>query len=534
MLGTVTKVVNRVVSERRRVEVFEARLGSANLNWPVLCVWVAFVCFTAGSSPFVSPLAAQALAMEEVGTLADGVSDAGVGELALQDATLLDLYVKSPDPHYAYEVVETLPGDGYRTHVVRMASQAWLTKAEVDQPVWWHWMLIVEPDQVSTETALLFIGGGDNNDEQPGEANDLLASIATATHSVVAEVRMIPNQPLTFVGDTFGPRHEDQIIAFGWDKFLRGGARDHDALWLLRLPMTKAAVRAMDTVTSVVAERQIVDHFVVAGASKRGWTTWTTAAVDERVVAIVPMVIDMLNTRASFAHHWQAYGFWSPAVADYKREGVMEWQERPEYQRLLQITEPYNYRERLTLPKLLINASGDEFFLPDSWQFYWDNLEGEKHLRYVPNTGHSLAGTDVATSLEAFYQQILEGTSRPRYAWNVSGNTIEVSVDPENPPTAVRLWQASNRKTRDFRVVRIRKSWADSDMKPVSPGRYVAVVKEPEEGWIAFFVELTFGGEPGDPASDGPATGLKVTSGVHVVPTTLPFGSYEPDQSRLP
>lgn len=34
---------------------------------------------------------------------------------------------------------------------------------------------------------------------------------------------------------------------------------------------------------------------MVAGASKRGWTTWTTAAVDKRVFAAIPIVMDLLN-----------------------------------------------------------------------------------------------------------------------------------------------------------------------------------------------------------------------------------------------
>ena len=34
---------------------------------------------------------------------------------------------------------------------------------------------------------------------------------------------------------------------------------------------------------------------MVAGASKRGWTTWTTMAVDKRVFAAIPIVMDILS-----------------------------------------------------------------------------------------------------------------------------------------------------------------------------------------------------------------------------------------------
>src|SRR5256885_15668223 len=97
---------------------------------------------------------------------------------------------------------------------------------------------------------------------------------------------MIPNQPLTFTGDR--PRSEDDFIAYTWDHFLRTG----DERWPARLPMTKSAVRAMDAVTAFSASaaggRHQVRRFVVSGASKRGWTTWTTAAVDPRVVRLAP------------------------------------------------------------------------------------------------------------------------------------------------------------------------------------------------------------------------------------------------------
>ena len=134
--------------------------------------------------------------------------------------------------------------------------------------------------------------------------------------------------------------------------------------------MTKAAVRAMDTVTAFCGSPEggkvKVDEFVVAGGSKRGWTTWTTAAVDKRVVAIIPIVIDVLNIEPSMLHHYAAYGFWAPAIGDYTTFSIMDWNGTPEYEALMKIEEPYEYRQRLTMPKFIINASGDQFFLPDS------------------------------------------------------------------------------------------------------------------------------------------------------------------------
>ena len=89
-----------------------------------------------------------------------------------------------------------------------------------------------------------------------------------------------------------------------------------------------------------------------------------------------------------------AYGFYSPAVKDYEDLGIMKWTGTPEYDALMKIEEPYEYRDRLTMPKFIVNAAGDQYFLPDSSRFYFDDLKGEKYIRYVQNTDHSLQNSD--------------------------------------------------------------------------------------------------------------------------------------------
>jgi PhoPQ-activated pathogenicity-related protein len=171
--------------------------------------------------------------------------------------------------------------------------------------------------------------------------------------------------------------------------------------WPLRLPMTKAAVRAMDTVTAVAKTKGFtVDHFVVSGASKRGWTTWTTAAVDKRVSPSFRWSSTCLNVEKSLEHHYSAYGSWAPSLADYTDMKTFDWFGTPQLKKLMDIEDPYSYLDRLTMPKYIVNSGGDQYFTPDSSQFYWKDLKGEKYLRYVPNTKHDLNGSDARESAD--------------------------------------------------------------------------------------------------------------------------------------
>lgn len=436
-----------------------------------------------------------------------------VGAQALEE-TALDRYVAAPDAHYRYELVSTLFGPGYTGYVLRLTSQQWLSAAAVDRPVWRHWLVVVRPDEVATHTGLLIISGGSNDKPPPRDISPLLVRAALATHSVVSEVRMVPNEPLVFAGDG-RQRGEDAIVAYSWQKFLVSG----NETWPLRLPMTKSVVRAMDAVTAFCASPPggavELDKFVLAGASKRGWTAWTAAAVDHRVVAIVPAVIDLLNIAPSFEHQFRSYGFWAPAIAAFEDAGIMRWRDTPRFAALMHIEDPYSYRGRLTMPKFIINSAGDQYFLPDSSQFYFDGLKGEKYLRYVPNTDHRLAGSDAADSALAFYQSVVANVPRPRFAWRFRQDGA-IQVDTETRPVAVKLWQAHNANARDFRLETIGPAYTSADLPDRGGGRYVAEMPPPQRGWTAYFVEMTFPGPGSAP--------FKFTSGVRVTPDRLPYG----------
>jgi PhoPQ-activated pathogenicity-related protein len=411
-------------------------------------------------------------------------------------ASALDRYIAKADPVYGYELYHVDQTLAYTSYFLRMTSQQWRSADEVDRPVWEHEVQITIPALVysaSPETALLIVNGGANDGPLNNETGTLMATLAGLSGSVVAMINQVPNQPLYFADESNNPRIEDAILAYSLDKFLDTG----DEEWPVHLAMTKAVVRAMDTVQAFLGGRSIpIDDYIVLGGSKRGWTTWLTAAVDPRVKAIIPISIDLLNMEMQFIHHWEAYGFYTPAIGDYVELDLPCRLLSDRGQQLLGIIDPYAYRERYSMPKLVINSAGDEFFAPDSSRFYFRDLLAPARLRYTFNTDHSQGESDedlldVAIGALLWIDDVNRDDVSEPFSWRFEEDgSIRVEVDDR--PDAVNLVQATNPFERDFRLETLGAAWTRTPLSETGDGVYIGAVSPPAAGFTAFAVELVY------------------------------------------
>lgn len=432
--------------------------------------------------------------------------------------TALDDYISRVDPSYDWSIAQTQIIEDVTVQVVRLTSQTWQPPGLVDQPQWQHWLVISKPPKLESNTALLYISGGKSNEPIRKSPNENLARIAQRTGAITIELRAIPNQYLVFNNDNHR-RKEDDLIAYTWARFLETG----DSAWPAQLPMVKSVVRAMDTLQALHG----IDNFVLAGGSKRGWTTWLTGAVDTRVKAMIPIVIDVLNVELSMDNHHAAYGYWSPAISDYVHHGIMDNRHSPNFAKLMALVDPYTYRQRFTQPKFLINAAGDEFFVPDSSRFYFDQLPGEKYLRYVPNAKHNLKGSDALESMEAYFSAFINQQLRPHFSWQMEEGEIRITA--KDKPNTVILWQASNPEARDFRLDSIGKAWISTTLQAEANGNtYIGKIDKPAKGWTAAFIELIYNSKSSNSNSKYP---LKFTTPVSITPKNLPFAQPLPDNT---
>eukprot|EP01116_Phalansterium_solitarium_P018716 TRINITY_DN5060_c0_g1_i1.p1 TRINITY_DN5060_c0_g1~~TRINITY_DN5060_c0_g1_i1.p1 ORF type:complete len:502 (+),score=136.67 TRINITY_DN5060_c0_g1_i1:54-1508(+) len=445
-------------------------------------------------------------------------------------------YVNTPDDTYSWKHISTISGNyGYTGYVLNVTTQTWMDAKNSSNPVWWHYVVVCVPDQIDysiADTAFMYIDGGSMTDSPPTELWFVISYICLESSNVAVHLLQIPNEPIEFADHR--QRSEDALIAYTWSHFIN---ETNAPIWLARLPMTKSAVRAMDAVQEFVptlGRNLNITNFVVAGASKRGWTTWTTGIVDQpRVRAIAPIVMPILNMVPNLNHHFQAYGGWSFALSDYLDMHLMSYLNDPVFLKMTAVIDPFSYLDFLKLPKFLIASTGDEFFVPDSTQYFLQNLTGETHLFLAPNAEHSLATGifDVMQTMHTWYHMLLKGVERPTYSHTLvkSNSTASITMQTTTQPTKVLMWHARtlpNDKLRDFRLVVCYQLpqclqpvlWKPEPVTGTQKNgvwTYTATYDAPASGWVGFLLE-TYWEQPG-------LDDLRVTSELNVVPDVMPF-----------
>ncbi|MFO0945232.1 MAG: PhoPQ-activated protein PqaA family protein [Planctomycetota bacterium] len=395
---------------------------------------------------------------------------------AKHSPTALKDYVAKPEPAYGWKFLGKRGG----TYRLELTSQTW------QGITWVHSLYIFEPAQLRYPNKVLVYNAGGNVGDTVSVPDQLLGlKLAELTGARCAFLLQVPNQPL------MDGKVEDDLITETYLKFLE----TNDPNWPLLFPMVKSVVKSMDAIQEFAKSadsgwNQEIDGFVVAGASKRGWTSWLSAVADKRVEGIAPMVIDTLNFPAQMKHQMDSWGKFSEQIVDYTRKGLVDVMfKRPDIP-LMAWVDPYTYRRELTLPKLLICGTNDRYWVVDAMTLYWDGLVGPKYALYIPNAGHDLNGgiDTVMASVSAFFQQVVTKVPLPEPKWSYEErpDAVTLKVDASVAPKEVLLW-STTADTKDFRESK----W-ESRVIPRSTEGFVGEVEVPAGKHVALYGELRF------------------------------------------
>ncbi len=402
----------------------------------------------------------------------------------------LERYVARPDPSYAWREVSSGRYGSAEFAEAILTSQTW------HGTVWKHQLFVIRPARLdrSARAALLYIDGGSWHpsfeagvgSELPRQASTFVHA-AEVLHAPVIVVRQVPFEPL------FG-RTEDALIAYTFEQYFETGQQD----WPLLLPMTKSAVRAMDAARDLARRHWgiAIDRFMVTGSSKRGWTSWLVAAVDSRVVSVAPMVIDMLDMPAQITLQRETFGgHLSPEIEDFEAIRLPERIGTPAGRALVSIVDPYSYREKLTMPKLILLGANDPYWPVDALRVYWNDLPPVKRVLFLPNQTHDLRDMDrLIGSLSALFRYSTRRHALPDVSGSFaqSAGEIDLTVRTDRAPDRLLAWVATSR-TRDFH----RSHWTSHPCEREGED-YLCRQPRDAQGFTALYAEAGFR-DPGQP-----------------------------------
>lgn len=448
---------------------------------------------------------------------------------------VLTCFMDHEDHSFGYKLQsQTISGNKVTVSKYKLTSQTWPVEKYQDMPstVWHHRLDIYTPSRISSDKAFMYITGGRNTAEDGKETESFFednidfAKIAESNGINVIVLYDIPNQFLFFNGQ---PLKEDPLVAYTYRKVMENPYAN--AYLAAHLPMAKAIIKAMDAAQEITK----TSRFILSGASKRGWAAWLAALEDKRVSELVPVVID-INIQRLMNHTCKFYKNGCPEIywkyyGDYLIKNLNSFQFRD----LMEIEDPFSYwnvskyENRFKIPMYVISASGDDFFPPDSPQFYFDTLQtrGHKLLRCLPNVPHYLNNKNLVLfnydalekALASYISLVLTGAKLPEVDWTFEPHAIDVKTSVK--PSAVKLFTSTNESEKDFRCIESYEKWRLILKKALSyvpftdqnscDRKYIATgvafsceddstqctikvkVPTPQKGWQASFVELHYG-----------------------------------------
>lgn len=394
-------------------------------------------------------------------------------------------YINNDDKSYKWQEADKLQGEGCTIYRLDFTSQTWRDN------VWSHQLMVIIPDKISHDEVLLHVAGGavDTKTHKPNlygwehRAIKFQSGIAARCEAVTAILWHVPRQPL------YGNKYEDELLSFTLHKF----QQDKDYSWPLLFPMVKSVVRAMDAIEEFTKQKHNaeVNKFVINGFSKRGWTTWLTAGTgDKRVVAIAPMVIDILNMPVSVPYQRHMFGSYSIMIQDYIRLGLTEELVTPSGLELVKMIDPYSYRRQYTMPKMVFLGSNDPYWTVDAVKNYIDEIPGTKFTAYSTNAGHDL-DDEAITSLEAFFHQTINGAKYPKFEYTPRQledcTMIDIKANKRLLEEVI-VWEAIS-ENKDFRKCQFIPRTVDG---VVGKNRFSVKVDYPKQGNKAFVVMLKY------------------------------------------
>jgi hypothetical protein len=170
------------------------------------------------------------------------------------------------------------------------------------------------------------------------------------------------------------------------------------------------------------------------------------------------------------------------------------------------------------------------FFAPDSSKFYFQEMSGNNHLRYLPNALHYMAGNPISDALDnlskindaitVYFSSIVYNVNLPKIDYQFIDNSI--FVNSSAIPDKAILWVAYNSESRDFRFLSSYDYWTHLLPKTIKsyfssnlcdrcydsydvivkcedePCAIIAEIPEYLDGYRASFLELHYFSEESD------------------------------------